>query len=375
MNKAMRSIVIDDTTLRDGEQSAGVAFSFEEKLSIARQLSMMGVPQLEIGIPAMGAQEREEIRAIAALKLPSSLLIWSRMRDEDLTHCLNLGVEMVDLSISASDQHIQHKLRQSRGWVLATIERCVKTAVDAGMKVCVGAEDASRADSDFLKQMAECAEASGAIRIRFADTVGIMEPFGVFEAIKQLRAATDMDIEMHAHDDLGLATANTLAAALAGATHVNTTVNGLGERAGNAALEEVVVGLKQLYGIDTGIDLSGFTALSQQVAMASGDTIGSRKSLIGRDVFSHEAGIHVDGFLKDPQNYQGVDPAVVGRQHQLVLGKHSGSQGVMHAYQQLGIGINRGQAGRLLPVIRQFVNLHKRAPQATDLNQFLHSLQ
>jgi len=374
MKSDSRTIIIDDTTLRDGEQSAGVVFSLEEQLSIAQQLAAMGVPELEIGIPAMGEQEREEIKAIAALNLPCDLLVWSRMRDDDLKCCLGLGVDKVDLSISASDQHIQHKLKRSRAWVLSKIDRCVKSAVDAGMQVCVGAEDASRADSDFLAQMAETAQRAGAIRIRYADTVGIMEPFGVVEAIRKLRSVTDMDIEMHAHDDLGLATANTLAAAVGGATHVNTTVNGLGERAGNAALEEVVVGLKQLYGIETGVDLRSFTALSHQVATASGDTIGSRKSLIGRDVVSHEAGIHVDGLLKDPMNYQGVDPAVIGRNHQLVLGKHSGSQGVMHAYQQMGVAINRMQAGRLLPLIRQFVSINKRAPQSADLSQFLLSL-
>jgi homocitrate synthase NifV len=215
----------------------------------------------------------------------------------------------------------------------------------------------------------EAAQRAGAKRFRFADTLGIMEPFSVFEKMSRLMKSADIEIEMHAHDDLGLATANSLAAARAGATHINTTVNGLGERAGNAALEEVVVGLKQLYGTSTGIDLQNFPEVSKLVEKASGREVHWQKSIVGRGVFTHEAGIHVDGLLKDPLNYQALDPADVGRAHEFVLGKHSGTHAVQRVFGDMGVYLDKTAANRLLVAVRTFVVKVKRPPLISELQE------
>ncbi len=370
MHHAKNLLVINDTTLRDGEQSAGVAFSLSEKLAIAESLSAVGVPEAEVGIPAMGAEEQESIRAIVALNLPMRLMVWCRMCDDDLSLCKGLGVDTVDLSMPVSDQHLAHKLGRDHEWALGEIRRMVPKALDMGLDVVVGGEDASRADPDFLARVLEEAQQAGAKRFRFADTVGVSEPFAMRGAFEAMRARCDLELEVHAHDDLGLATANTLAAALGGATHANTTVHGLGERAGNAPFEEVVMGLKHLHDIETGIDLRNIAELSALVASASGRPVPWHKSLLGDGVFTHEAGIHVDGLLKNPLNYQGVDPAEVGREHRIVLGKHSGTRAVIDAYLNLGIIIDPLRAADILVRVRHFSTTIKRPPEDVDLLRF-----
>ena len=360
-------VIINDTTLRDGEQTPGVAFSRREKVALATMLFEAGVTHLEVGIPAMGVEECLTIATIRKALPKSTLMAWCRAKNDEIKSAADLKLDWVDISIPSSEQMIEHKLKCTRETLLKQMQSCIHYAVSLGLQVCIGCEDASRADPDFLVEIGIVGARAGAKRLRYADTVGLLEPLATYEKIKSLCETQPLPIEIHCHDDLGMATANTLAAIKAGARYANTTVVGLGERAGNAPLEEVVTAVEQCYQQPTGIHLDHFPALCQAVSDAAGRTVPKQKSLVGEQVFTHESGIHVDGLVKDVRNYQGIDPKLLGRDHTLVLGKHSGIGAVQAVFSRIGISLNNVQTGKLLSAVQEFAVRCKRNPSDEEL--------
>jgi len=354
-------VIIDDTTLRDGEQTAGVVFSRREKMAIARMLDSIGVQEIECGIPAMGDDERDGIKALVKLGLNARLITWNRALVPEIEASIDCGVQAVDISLSVSDQMILSKLRKSREAVKEQLKVALGFAKRHDLYVSVGGEDASRADVNFLVELMEITRSLGGDRFRFCDTLGVMDPFGMYDRIAFLRKAVpEVEIEVHTHNDLGMATANAIAGIRAGAKFVNTTINGLGERAGNAALEEVVMGLKHACGIDTGIDTHRFREMSLFVAKASHRPLPLSKPVVGERVFAHESGLHADGVIKDPRNYEGFDPAEVGLTRSIVVGKHSGTGGLIERYRSMGVFIDRKRAELLLEKTRALSCSRKR---------------
>jgi len=360
-------IQINDSTLRDGEQAPGVAFTLAERMEIARALESSGVDEIEAGSPAMGAQEIEEIRVIAGSLATARAFAWCRMTRPDVDAALRAGVHCANLSIPVSTIQMQAKLGLAPEQLLARIHDVVSYACDHGLSVAMGGEDASRATSDLLVRAVECAAAAGATKFRFADTLGILDPFRVFDIFTMLRQNLDLALEFHGHDDLGLATANTLAAIRAGATHASVCVLGLGERAGNAALEEVATGIDRLGLGWTGVQLPQLEHLAEVVAAAAQRPIPEGKAIVGTSVFTHESGIHVDGLLKDPLTYEALSPEIFGRSRSIVLGKHSGRTAVRNALEEVGIAASPAQVQLLLVRLRILAQQVKRTISPLEL--------
>jgi len=349
---AKSRLIVCDTTLRDGEQAAGIVFANLEKVRIAKLLDEIGVQQIEAGIPAMGGDEKAAIKRIAHLGLNASILGWNRASKEDISNSIDCDVDSVAISMSSSDIHIEHKLMKSRQWVLDRIVESVEYAKAHGLYISVNAEDASRADPDFMLQFAKTAKDAGADRIRYCDTLGIMTPSGMYDAIKRIVDNVHIPIEMHTHNDFGMATANAIAGVQAGATFLSTTVMGIGERTGNSPLEEVVMASKHLLNIDTGIETKRLREIAEYVARASSREIPAWKPIVGQNCFAHEAGIHTDGVMKYLSNYEPYSPEEVGMSRKIIVGKHSGRSTIKQILAARGIELDDTSAAAILEIVR-----------------------
>ena len=321
-------ITIYDTTLRDGEQTPGVCFGLEDKLEIARKLDQFKIHQIEAGFPIVSERERESVKAIANEGLDATILGLTRTKPQDIDAALDCDVDGIITFVGTSDIHLDHKMHITRQDAINLCETAVDYAKDHGLFVAFSAEDATRTDIEFLKRIYSKAQECGADRVHIADTTGAITPQGIDYLVKELVKDIDVDIAVHLHNDFGLAVINSITGVLAGAKAVSTTVNGIGERAGNASLEELIMAMKILYGKDYGFKTKYIKELSDLVSEASGLPIPYNKPIVGNNVFRHESGIHVDAVIEEPLCYEPYLPELVGQKRQLVLGKHSGCRAV-----------------------------------------------
>jgi len=359
-------VVVFDTTLRDGEQTPGVTLSPEEKIKIAKQLDILGVDVIEAGFPTASVGEQEVVKSISSVGLRAEICGLARTTKQDVDAALACNADRLHLFIATSNVHMAKKLRLNRDQVLAQIDEAVTYSKAHGVRVEFSAEDATRSDTQFLCQVLKVAADAGADVLNIPDTVGVAIPRGFFNLIRQVKGIVEVPISVHCHDDMGLAVANSLAGIEAGAKQVHVTVNGIGERAGNASLEEFALALHSLYGVPTGIRLKEINRTSQLVSKLTGITIPPNKAVVGDNAFSHESGIHAHGVIRSPDTYEPVPPETVGRVRRLVAGKHAGSHGLDVMLQEMGFSLTKEELKGVLAKVKLLGDKGKRVTE-TDL--------
>jgi len=357
-----------DTTLRDGEQAPGVVFSLKEKIRIAALLDGAGVPELEVGTPAMGEAEIRDIHTISTMGFGFKTLAWCRANKHDIRMASLSGTSGVHISFPVSEI-LMKAMGKDKAWVIAQLQELISFAAPLFQYVTIGAQDASRAEVDFLKEFVSAAVCFGASRVRLADTVGILNPLSTNLMVSSIRSIEkDFPLEFHAHNDLGMATANTLAAYMAGASCLSTTVNGLGERAGNAPMEEVALALELSAGIHSTLLTEGFSELCAYVSKVSERPIGADKPITGNLVLTHESGIHTGCLLKDRNTYQLIPASRVGRDEQeFMIGKHSGKSTLLHFFAEAHLPVTGDVCAIILDRVKDRAENLKRSLTKEEL--------
>jgi len=362
-----KKVRIFDTTLRDGEQAPGIDLTVEQKVRIARQLADLGVDVIEAGFPAASEGEFEATKKIfEEVGDKVEVIGLARANKQDIDRTIETGIPSIHVFIATSDIHLKYKLKMSREQVLDRIYESVRYAKDHGLVVEYSPEDATRTDRDFLLKAVKTALEAGADRINIPDTVGVMHPFKFYDLIKDVvSVAKDKIVSVHCHNDFGLATANSIAGVIAGARQVHVTVNGIGERAGNAALEEVVMTLKKLLGFEVNVKTYKLYETSRLVSELTGIPVPYFKPIVGDNAFGHESGIHVHGVIENPLTYEPISPEEVGNFRRIALGKHSGIHGLKKLLEDQGIYLDESELREVLNEIKRLAETGHRVDVET----------
>ena len=358
-----RRILFSDCTLRDGEQQAGVVLDRAAKVAIARALDELGIYEIEAGTVASSEEDRLAITDMCKLGLTSKISALCRGLNDDMDLAADLGVWGVRLSFPISLLERKHKLKgiSDDDYLKRTLDLC-EYGRRKGLYVIFSPYDTTRAELPFLRRLCAELERAGTVdRLRVVDTTGCALPAAVTYIIAQIRdVAPKLPLEIHCHNDFGLACANTLAGIVAGADYASTTINGLGERSGNAATEEVAMALEVLYGVSTGLNLTRLTAVSKMVAELSGVRTQVNKAVVGESAFRHESGMVVAGLLQDPYTAEAYEPELVGQKRQILLGKKSGLVSIAHKVRELALPIPEQSFPDMLNRVKQLaVSKHR----------------